>query len=598
MPAVCENSQIQAKSGIVVLATAMLSLFAISGGGCAPKQYAEQADKVAYRTVGKGQVVALGSSREFGITYNPYGNEREDYHKPIRLGDKLIPVGEEGDPVVLTLAECLQLAFRNSRDLQDQKEALFIAALALANAQRGWDIPLLGGELIGDAEAEGANDSSNQYSASAGIGPTLMQRFYNGGVLTLAATLSWATDFLGGGNGTNVTNSFFDANFTQPLLRGAWQGLAYEEQYRLERDFLFKVFSYQRFRQTFSSEVFTNYFNVLELRDLLENDKIHIVNLQKTLALTTVLVQGGQVSRIEEDQAEQDLLSAQVRYLSNMRSYQDALDRFKIRMGIPVEARVELNYPEALERMTQTGLEPLPFEESEAIEIAFSTRPDVLSEQAQTRDALRDIEIAADRFLPQFDVVLNFDARNTDSRDVRWERYSRFAGVTFQYDLDQTDNRDAYRDAQIYYSRRLRDLEKFLDNVRLDVRASYRELIQSQKSYELQLRNVAVAKRRTMLASLQQGEGMASARDVLEAEEGLRSAQNGLTRALIGHSTTRIRFLATLGMFEVDERGMLHEQKEPITFGRIRQRYPYLGTGYRFDPKQSAEPEKENRPLW
>ena len=146
----------------------------------------------------------------------------------------------------------------------------------------------------------------------------------------------------------------------------------------------------------------------------------------------------------------------------------------------------------------------------------------------------------------------------------------------FNYPIDQTDNRDAYRNSMLTMEKARRDYDEFVDRVRLDVRSSYRELTQSQKTYDLQVRNVNLAKRRRALAVLQQREGQASARDVLEAESDLRDAQNGLTSALVSYATTRLKFLASLGMIEVDGKGMLHEREKPFEFERIGRRYRYL----------------------
>ena len=64
--------------------------------------------------------------------------------------------------------------------------------------------------------------------------------------------------------------------------------------------------------------------------------------------------------------------------------------------------------------------------------------------------------------------------------------------------------------------------------------------------------------------------GLASTRDVLEAEDDLRSSRNALTAALVNYVTTRLRFLATLGMIAVDEQGRFHERNRPDHLDRYR----------------------------
>ncbi len=542
--------------------------------GCTPSQYARQADKAAYGTIRGAQQAALGGSGDFDVSYRPYAREATTQPGEIRLGDKRIPLGDK-PPVVLSFNDCLQIALRNSRSFQTRRETLYSSALTLASESRTWKWSLLEGSLTGAAEHQFTRNTGETNTGSAGAAASLTQRFVDGGILTLGASLDLASDLVGW-KGTTV-GSLLDANFTQPLLRGAWHGFAYETQFRRERDFLFSIFDYDRFTQTFATDVFRRYYEVLRQRDQLENERENIKRLEQTLALTRVLVKGGERSPIEEDQAEQNLLDARVRLEQDTQGYQDAVDGFKLALGLPVEAQVVLDYPGALKSLGDAGPRPLPFEEEEAMRVAMSVRPDVLTERAKVRDARRDLEIAANNFLPQLDVTLGASAPGTDPHKfarVRFHDHTRTAGAEFQYDLDQTANRDAYRRAMIALEKAIRDYAEFADQVRLDVRQSYRALVRNQRSYEIQQQNVVIAKRRRKLASLQQMAGEASARDVLEAEEALRSAQNGLTSALVSYTTTRLEFLAQLGMIDVDPAGRIVERAAPRTFERIEKRYP------------------------
>ncbi len=552
--------------------------------GCTPSQYAKWADKSAYRTLAKGEKTALGRVDNFDVMYKPLGKDAAGQAVPICIGGKTLSTDPKAELQKLTLDDCLEIAFRNSRTYQDSRENLYSAALNLANTRRGWDWPLFSGNLDAAAEFERVRKTGETKSAAAGINPTLTQRFVNGGVLTLAATLDWVTDFLLGSE-SNIVGSMLQANFTQPLIRGAWRDFAYEDQYRLERDFLFSVFDFDRYRQTFAVDIYTQYYSVLQQRDRLANDVANLERLKKTRTTTKILADDGHVSRIEDYQAESDLLNAQVAYKRNVQNYENSLDQFKITLGLPVKTRVELNYPDALEGLrkstTDKGLKDLAVKENEAVDIALAVRPDVLTQRAAVRDAQRDVVIAADQFNPQLDIDVGTSVHGTEPRKfarLQFNRRTTYAGVTFNYDLDQIDNRDAYRLSIITYERAQRNLDEFIDQVRLDVRRSYRELLQSSESYEIQKRNVSIAQKRSILARLQQEAGTASARDRLEAENSLLAAQNGLTNALISYNTTRLQFLATLGMISVDKKGLLHEREKPFGFERITERYPYVGT--------------------
>ncbi len=555
---------------------ALVAVVLCQAGGCTPKQYAQQADRAAGRVLVEGQRVALPEPMGFEVDYQPYRPRRPE--GPIAVGDKAIPLDTSADPTVLSVEDCLAVAFANSRSLQDRKEILYAQALAVASSRRGWDVPLLAGTITGDLDVERQQGGETASDLFADGEVSLTQRLRDGGVITLAAAMDVAIDLLVGGESTTV-GSLLEANFTQPLLQGAWRGLAYEDQYRRERDFLFSLWDYERFKQNLAVDIYSRYFNVLQQRDELENERANIARLRRSVRLTQALAAGGEASQIEVDQAMQNLLDAQVRFEFSLQTYEDALDRFKITLGLPLAAAMAVDYPGALGQLKEVGKKDVSIEEAEAVNVAFTTRPDVLLERAAVRDADRDVTIAADRFLPQLDVQLGYNAPGTDPAEfyrVQFHRHNRFAQLTLDYNLDQTDNRDRYRLSLLALDKARRDWAEFRDEVVLQVRDAYRTLLRTSRSYDLQVANVEIARRRTKLAELQQEQGQASARDVLEAQEALRQAQNGLTRSLVTYTTTRLDFLATVGMIRVDAQGQIHERTEPLTFEGIAEKYPYV----------------------
>lgn len=545
--------------------------------GCTRNQYAHQADKAAYSTIGSARKVALGESEPFDVTYQPLMPSDDKSARSIHIGQKIIPMTGES-PVVLTLAECLEIALRNSRDFQNRKETLYSSALAVANASREWNWALLTGSVTGEADTAYESKAGRTSSAEGSGELSLAKKFVHGGVLTLAATVNMATDFLGGKN--SVIGSLLEANINQPLLRGAWRGFAYEDQYRLQRDFIFAVFDYERFTQTFAVDIATRYYDVLRQRDQLAVRQQSIASLEGTVSVTKIRVDGDEASQVELDEAKQNLLVSQIDYENQQREYWDRVDRFKIALGLPIVAAVKLDYPAALNSLHPVQgnqLPAIPMDEPKAISLALLARPDVLTERAKVRDAQRDVEIAADAFNPKLDLVAGISAPGTgkqDFYDIQFDRNTRHAGLEFNYELDQTDNRDAYRNVVIALEKAKRDFDKFIDQVRLDVKQSYRVLVQTRNNYMRQVENEQIAWRRHKLVSIEQSEGWADADDVLRAEQALRNAQNGLTSALVTYTTTRLEFLAKLGMIRIDEKGMFHERDEPSRFDRIEQRYP------------------------
>ncbi len=537
--------------------------------GCSLDGYARKADESAYGVLAEKQREALGLERAFDVEYGPF---REGAN-PFLLGGLPIPMAglTAADARVLSLNECLELACHNSRAFQDRKEALYSAALRLANARHDWSF--FGGGLSGSTRGDAAGGGPAGWDTADASRLDFARRFANGGRLTLGLALDLASDLLGWNSTTLGSN--FDSNFTQPLLRGAWRGLAYEDLYRRERDLAIAVLDYERFTQTFSADIASQYYQVLRELDTLANERANIERLERNLSLVRVQVEAGERSRIEQDQAETSLLNARVSLTRSLQAYQNQLDRYKITLGLPVGADVVLD-PSELGVLIDRGLVAVPIEEEQAITLALKGRPDVLGEIARIRDAARDVDIAADAFLPLLDAQVGYGAAGTGPHEptrLRFNEGGRYGQLDLDYPFDQTDNRDNYRLAQIARARAWRQYEAFLDNVRLEVRSAYRQLAQAYQAYEIQVRNVAVAERRSLLALEEQRAGLNNARDVLEAEEGLRDARIGLTRALVDYESTRLTFLARLGLLDVDENGKIHERDEAFQYERLEARY-------------------------
>ncbi len=593
-----EKTRKQALSGDLELRRGVLLIVTLATialmSGCSSSKYTEWADRDAYGALSEGQAAALGKAHQFDIAYSPVDCDR--YLK--RAED------ETGSHVqVLTVEDALKVAFKNSRSFQTRKENLYSSALSLATNSRGWDSFLPGGNVDSTAEAartsqggpEGGADNTNRYISADG-NYSLTRRLVGGGLLTLGASMNVVTNLLGQSDTT--IGSLVEGSFTQPLLRGAWRGLAFEEQHRRERDFLIEVYEFDRFRQTFAVDIMRQYYRVLTLRDVLENSRTNIKRLTMAYLQTQAMVEGGQLRRTQEDQAEQNLLSSQISLEQTQLAYSQSLDSFKIALGLPISKELKLDYPGALRWLNERGPQSLPFAESVATDTSFVADTALLRARASARDGEKDVEIAADHFSPQLDLELKASAPGTEKAQpvrIQTQHHTRSAKLMLNYNLDQTGNRDAYRNALIRRDRSKRSLTETEDTVTLNVRNSFRSLKQSRQSFVLQAKSVEIAQRRTALIAIQRKQGQASTRDVLEAEAALNSSLNGLTSSLVNYTITRLEFLASLGMLNVDVDGTLAEREVPFGYDRLLERYPYLESGELDENQIVAATPKESK---
>ena len=92
----------------------------------------------------------------------------------------------------------------------------------------------------------------------------------------------------------------------------------------------------------------------------LENEKQNVAALESTLALFRALQEGGDVSQLQVDQVELDLLNSRANVLQFTQQLRDALDRFKQQLGVPTPVPIKLD---------DTDLRPLKDQQQRFLEI-------------------------------------------------------------------------------------------------------------------------------------------------------------------------------------------------------------------------------------
>ena len=127
------------------------------------------------------------------------------------------------------------------------------------------------------------------------------------------------------------------------------------------------------------------------------------------------------------------------------------------------------------------------------------------------------------------------------------------AGIVLDLPVDRVAERNAYRRALIAYHRAERDFEDMRDTVSADVRSAVRAIRSAQFTVEIQRRAILVAERRLEYAFiLLQIGGRINARDVVEAQQSLLTAQDALDMAQAELQVEVLNFLRRTGTLRVD----------------------------------------------
>ncbi len=588
------------------------------GNGCrTPQQYRQQADDAAYAIVRQTQQSALGKAETFTIE-RPSDvfrrrlmiDQRLPYASQASLGvDHLSPVDHWPDPnygqtsvadsalglmidpnqsLHISLTQALELGAKNSFEYQQQKEAVFQAALALdleQNAFRNIFFGQLTSQVYSDTTTDRASSGSTE-SGSTSVNRTLT----NGASITGALAVDLAHLWTSGASQTLGLAA--DSSISIPLLRGAGRNIVTEPLTQAQRDVVYAIYSFERYKRSFAVSIASSYFSVLSRWDAVVNAEQSYRSNISSARRSRRLSDAGRLSSIQLDQAVQSELSARDRWISAQESYKETLDRFKKLLSLPPDARVELERSE-LERMrqpvearfnhlstedetvqgtvppadakivleppNQAEAGPLEIGENKAVELAFAHRLDLRVAQGRVVDAQRKVVVAADQLRGELTLLgrTRFPANDSDALSLRHADVSTL--LTLDLPLERTAERNAYRNRLIRLDQAVRDLQSLEDDIKLSLRSQLRTLVESRESLKIQAQAVDVAEKRVASSSMLFEAGRAEIRDLLEAQDDLLSAQNALTRALVNYRLAELDLQRDLGVLNVDENGLWQE---------------------------------------
>jgi outer membrane protein TolC len=535
-------SQSAGRSGAALVPARLALLAALGPLACSPAWHEARADREVDGILTEYQQKVL-ANREGTVVYPapavelPADTARTDL------------AGPPDPPRTIDLSEALSLAFTASRDFKLQTESLYLQGLGYSLTRYNFG-PILNSTisyLWNTAEGSPGSDS-------IGGGFGVRQILPTGGTVSLETSLRAGSVLerspLGVIDAGDI-NSTAVVNFRQPLLRGAGREVAYESLTQGERNVVYSVRSFELFRQDFAIRVASAYYQLVSRKLQLANDeqnyKDAVFDRNKAEALK-------QVDRYAEEDvflARRREITAEDALLVSRTDYQLAVEDFRILIGLPRTVTIEI-------RDDEPPFEAVRVEPESAVEAARTNRLDLHTQRDQLEDAERQVRLARNSLLPDLELAAGFGVEGQGSSVGRAlpDRTNATAGITFEIPLDRQAEGNAYRSSLIALERTKRDLEQFEDELRRDILNSVRELQQIEKRIQLQTEQIEREKRAVAVTQVRYEAGEAQTRDVLDARQGLTSAQNALIDLKVQHFVGRIQLLRALGIFFVNENGM------------------------------------------
>jgi hypothetical protein len=227
---------------------------------CSTEKYKAEADKQTYKIIDK--------------IWDPNYGEKVNYRiSDVNAGPNDVAI--EPNHVIsgmITLPRAVAIATAQNRDYQRQKEQLYLLALDLTGVAHDYAMQWFGTvdftyHKERTTNIRGGEGSQERLTQNNSLG--FNQLLADGTQVSMAVALDWAR-FLTGDPRESL-QSVLTGTITKPLLRGAGRKIAYEQFTQAQRNVLYQIRSFNRYRKTFVVSIVSDYYRVLQNLDEVKN---------------------------------------------------------------------------------------------------------------------------------------------------------------------------------------------------------------------------------------------------------------------------------------------------------------------------------------
>ncbi len=288
---------------------------------------------------------------------------------------KALESGETGYRI--KLEQAVELGLLNGREFQDRREDLYLAALPVTLARFNF-------AALGFFTQDAVRRSTGRSLVNGGEGWALdtgggfSKLFPTGALLMFKLANQVVVDLSGDRPTTTIGN--LSLSLMQPFLQGGGKAVTLENLTLAERNLLYAMRSYARFRKVFFVAItaggnYTNnpyglqglspnlgrgiggnltapnpgYLPLLLQQAIINNQRRNVAALERLLRLYQAFREGGQQSPLQVSQVEVQLLTSRGALINGsggspgIRQHLDTLDNFKLQLGLPVTVPLELD---------------------------------------------------------------------------------------------------------------------------------------------------------------------------------------------------------------------------------------------------------------
>ena len=534
-----------------VAALIALGWLLLANAGCSKGHYRKAADQQTYRILQAYENKVFGRTNAFTIETAFSGRDPKSV-SPAEIIDNRQATNRR----VLHLDDVLDLAVRNSREYQTQKEQLYLTALSLTGAKFEFSP-----QFFAESEARISGTPSGSEAGSVRTQIGVDQLLATGGRLGVSLANDLLRYFTGwssspGNSSRDSAINLLSVNLSQPILRGFGKNSPQVEALtQAERNVVYAIRSFTLYQHQFAVDIANNYFALLVQKDNVRNNYTNYLRRADITEFTTARAVDRE-RQASADDARASELASRNNYVNSVAAYLNSLASCKLRLGIPISEEIYLEDGD-LETLVQAGLLPVEVDRIAGFRMAIAEHMDILNAIDRFEDTKRKVRIAADALKPglivsgsatlQSDAPYDYANFNIDN-----VRYS--AGIGLDLPLNRLRERNTYRASLVSFESAIRSLGLTLDNFKDRIEEGLRTVEQRRLNYLNAAASLEVAERRVEMNEMLFAFGRVQVRDVREALDQFISSKNGVTQAIAAYLQARLQLLLDLGVLPTSDR--------------------------------------------
>ncbi|QQE12169.1 TolC family protein [Planctomycetota bacterium] len=457
---------------------------------------------------------------------------------------------EPADAIHLNLEDIISYALQHSPEYKSQKESLYLEALSLITERHQWGprfFSSINANLSGTPEA-----GDHELAGSLMQDLRVTQKLPYGGDVSAKALVNYVNYLRTESDSSKEDrqNASLGLSFNLPLLRGA--GItARESLIQAERDMIYAVRDFERYRRQFIVDLCSSYFNLLRQQQSIENSRRRLENLEILRDRFKRLSDTGREPYFEYERAQNQVLSGKASLSNSIDSYDASLDSFKLTIGMPTIQPIVIDVADIL--VPEPALDT-----TASIQAAYEYRLDLQTKRDRVEDTRRSVNSAKNRLLPELNVsgsvnlVTNPDL-NKAGFQIDAGESSYDIGANLEIPLDRVSENASYRSSLISMERAIRNYNLEEDRIAQQVRSAIRDIKQARFNIQIQEQNVKISERR--LTSVKLRERTLGPREVIDALDNLNDAREDRDQAKTNLRTSILSYLLTTGQMRVSPEG-------------------------------------------